>query len=292
MFDMSNDSHLFHNKQQLGEEGFQLRGNIFEKGQERYLPLYEAKMIHQFDHRWATYDGEDARDVTEQEKQNPNFEPLPRYWVHESEVNKAIPETWDKPWLMGWRDICRSTDERTVIASLVPRVGVGNKIPLIYSQLNEEQCLCLIANVNSLVFDYVARQKVGGTTLNFFIMKQFPLLSPSAFYGNCPWESSLRIDAYLNPRVKSLMEFSSATQDWFPGKGGKLNQWEHMARANTRAELDAAFFHLYGLSRDDVAFVLEQFPVLSRNDEARHGEFLTKRLVLECYDRLSSGQCR
>ena len=289
MFHMSNDSNLFRNRGQLDEQGYTLKGNIFEKQGDRFLPLYEAKMIHQFDHRWATYDGEDARDVTQQEKENPNFEPLPRYWVHESEVNKAIPESWDKPWLMGWRDICRSTDERTVIASLVPLVGVGNKIPLIYSRLNERKCLCLIANVNSLVFDYVARQKVGGTTLNFFIMKQFPLLNPSIFDEKCSWEADLTINTYVSHRVRTLMAVSEATKGWFAENEEQLTQWNALGRAKVRAELDAAFFHLYGLDRDDVAFVLDQFPVLKRNEEARHGEFLTKRLVLECYDRMTSG---
>lgn len=55
MFHMSNDSHLFRTKDQLCKASFELNGNVFEKG-EKYLPLYEAKMIHHFNHRWATYE--------------------------------------------------------------------------------------------------------------------------------------------------------------------------------------------------------------------------------------------
>jgi hypothetical protein len=65
-----------------------------------------------------------------------------------------------------------------------------------------------------------------------------------------------------------------------------------MASVRIRADLGAAVSRLYARSLDGVAFVLDQFPVLRRNDESRYGEFLTKRLVLECYDRLSCRQCR
>ena len=104
------------------------------------LPLYEAKLIHQFDHRWATYtpDG-DSRDMALAEKQDPASSVTPRYWVSEEEVEERLTKRdrdgnlnwrWDRGWLMGWRDITNATNERTVIASVVPRVGVGNQMPL------------------------------------------------------------------------------------------------------------------------------------------------------------------
>jgi hypothetical protein len=55
MFDMSNDSHLFRTRTELEAAGYRLVGNHFVRGAERFLPLYEAKMMHQFTHRWATY---------------------------------------------------------------------------------------------------------------------------------------------------------------------------------------------------------------------------------------------
>lgn len=120
MFHMSNDSHLF-----------------FDHGGPDRLPLYEAKMIHQFDHRWATYEasgesrianGEKSREVTSAEKADPSFTVRPRYWVAASEVEARLRERgWNRRWLMGWRDICRATEERTVIAAVVPRVGLGTK---------------------------------------------------------------------------------------------------------------------------------------------------------------------
>src|SRR5690606_33595127 len=119
-----------------------------------YLSLYEAKMVHHFDHRWATYDGVDIRDLTLAEKQNPERVVCGRYWVHETDVTAALAGSgWNRDWLLGWRDICRSTDERTVIASIVPRVGVGNKIPLMVGRGGEPEPLaCLSANLAELAY--------------------------------------------------------------------------------------------------------------------------------------------
>lgn len=93
MFHMANDSNLFRTSSQLMNDGLTRIGATWqnEKGN-TWLPLYEAKMIHQFDHRWATYedDGNDSRDLTDAEKQNPSCEPLPRYWVEEREVYLSV----------------------------------------------------------------------------------------------------------------------------------------------------------------------------------------------------------
>jgi hypothetical protein len=127
------------------------------------VPLYEAKMIHQFDHRWATYDGDatgddDSRNATEQEKRQPSFEPAPRYWVSEREVTDRLAiKGWSRCWLMGWRDIARSTDERTLISGLFPVCGCGDKFLLMFPNESAEKSIALFASLNSIVCDYVAR---------------------------------------------------------------------------------------------------------------------------------------
>ena len=96
---------------------------------ERYVPLYEAKMIHQFDHRWAGYDeaGQTSADLSLMEKQDPYCEPAPRYWVPEIYVEARLDaKGWDRDWLIGWRDIARATDERTLVILFVfRRVAFG-----------------------------------------------------------------------------------------------------------------------------------------------------------------------
>ena len=81
MFDMSNDSDLFHTREQLMEEGWELRGNVFVRGEERQLPMYEAKLIHQYDHRFATFDGVSADGI-----RKGNTRPL-------TSVDKADPQS-------------------------------------------------------------------------------------------------------------------------------------------------------------------------------------------------------
>ena len=51
--------------------------------------------------------------------------------------------------------------------------------------------------------------------------------------------------------------------------------------------MDAAFFHLYGIERDDVSYIMETFPIVKRKDEQRHGEYRTKRVILEIYDEMA-----
>ena len=90
MFDMSNDSIIFREREELEANGWNLQGNVFHRDKEECLPLYEAKMVHHFDHRWASFDGagseEAADDVPLEDKRNPDFRAMPRYWVEAREV--------------------------------------------------------------------------------------------------------------------------------------------------------------------------------------------------------------
>ena len=149
---------------------------------ERYVPLYEAKMIHQFDHRWATYDpdGRTSRDLTAVEKADQCFEPTPRYWVPKAEVAERLAAMgWTRDWLMGWRDITNATNERTLISTAIPAVGSGDKFLLIFPSLEPRSCAALMGAMNSLACDFVVRQKLGGTSLKLYLIQQVSLLSPS-----------------------------------------------------------------------------------------------------------------
>lgn len=272
MFDMSNDSHLFSTREDLEAAGWQLEGNHFVRGTERYLPLYEAKMIHHFDHRWATYDGTDIRDATLAEKQDPRFVVLPRYWVPSDDVEARRPE---RSWHFGWRDIARPTDERTFIATVLPWVGLGNKIPVFDSD-SDGVATCAAAT-SALVEDFVARQKVGGSTLNFFYVKQFALATPSM----------LEHPVFRN----NALELSYTAWD-LAGFARDLGchrppfRWDEERRVLLRAELDALMFRLYGVGRDDVEYIMGTFPIVRRKDEAAFGEYRTKRLILERFDAM------
>jgi len=140
---MTSDSGLFRTAAQLDAEGWTLDGNRYRKGPAQMLPLYEAKLMHQFDHRFATYtENGETRDITSAEKADPDCLPLPRYWVAEAEVedrliqkdkNGRVTWEWTRDWLMGFRDIARVTDERTAIFGLFPPYGSGNTMPFMFS---------------------------------------------------------------------------------------------------------------------------------------------------------------
>ncbi len=422
LFNMTSDSGLFKT----------------EPAEDR-LPLYEAKLIHQFDHRWATYTPEgDSRDLTPAEKQDPARTVTPRYWVSAREVwlrvctlpeglrkalkdgnpeatvlaatqlllgwhlhdarqrnpavgaytawqsfvrqhpyasevaptrlelcgaNPAEPqplsdhclpgpatikafmstevqqtgwyavdaqaeqavlahaarqrhlsapaaplqtaddvlalaEQWLQqscpPWLMGWRDITNATNERTVIASVLPLAGVGNQMPLMIFPEFENKAIfaLLLANLSSLVFDFVARHKTGGTHMNYFIFKQLPVLPPDRYT-----EADL---AYIVPRVLELTYTAHDLAGWAHALGhdGPPFPFAPERRAHLRAELDAYYARLYGLTRDELRYILDPAAVLGddypsetfrvlKNKELRDlGEYRTQRLVLAAWDAL------
>jgi hypothetical protein len=302
MFHMANDSSSFRTRDQLEAGGWRLEGNIFRRGEEEYLPLYEAKMLHHFDHRFSTYEGQTEAqanqgklpELDDTQHADPTRVVQPRYWVPGVEVAERLRERWARRWLLGWRDICRNTDQRTVIASLLPLVGVGHKFPLALLGPEPVKALCLYGNLCSFVLDYVARQKVGGTSLTYFYLKQFAVLSPADLDRPAPWALQSSCVDWLFSRV---LELSYTAWDLEPfarecGYDGPPFRWDADRRFLLRCELDAAFFHLYGVSRDDAAYILDTFPVVRDRENKEYGEFRSKRAILEVYDSLAEAAQR
>jgi len=203
MFDMSNDSHLFQTYSDLKNKGFKHIGNRFIKGDEIYLPLYEAKMIWHYDHRYGTYKGIDSRSNTqlptpdESQHANQNFLVQPYYWVPKEEVETRLGN-WKYNWLIGFRDVTNTTNERTAIFSIMPKNAISGKLPILFCQIEKLYMIpCFLANWISMVLDYVVRQKVGGVSLSMFIAKQICILPPSHY--------KLKDFIYILPRVLELV---------------------------------------------------------------------------------------
>ena len=470
MFHMSNDSHLFHTRKQLEDDEWELAGNVFRKDGMEYLPLYEAKMIHHFDHRWASYRREGGGDVAEyvsyEDKRDPGFVVLPRYWVEAREVRLRVAKlpkgllaalrdrdtdrialaicrllfmdwlhrgsggsmeraiatvypSWidfvtfhpfaavfaptqmalcgDSPacgeplgpgylpadpirkvhadprastiwyavdpralresisecvpyheilesvlplrskdagtafaeellscasprWLMGWRDITNSTNERTVVGGVFPFSAVGNSLP-VWTSSSEDAAL-IPALLSSFVCDFAARLKVGGTHLNFFIAEQIPALPPTALNRPAPWSTGGSLREWLLSRIHELTYSDWALQPFAAecGLDGPPFHWNADRRSLARCELDAAFFHLYlptdvnggwrlttssnrcpraetreqaaalchrfHTPRDAVAYIMDTFPAIGQKDLRTYGEYHTKRVILELYDSM------
>ncbi|KLR58709.1 N-6 DNA methylase [Diaphorobacter sp. J5-51] len=220
-------------------------------------------------------------------------------------------------WLMGWRGITNATNERSVIGTVMPFSGVGNSCHLVQTSesIAAGKVAAFLMNISSLVFDFVARQKIGGANFNFYIPKQLPVFPPDRYT-----EADL---AFIVPRVLELTytardlqpwaeELVSAwkteTGDWKPGTPEAIRRspltpfpYDPDRRATLRAELDAYYARLYGLTEEELRYILdpadvmgddypsETFRVLKEKEIREYGEYRTRRLVLEAWGRVNLG---
>ena len=296
MFDMANDSHLFHTAERLEAEGFYpVEGNRWKKGKELYLPLYEGKMVQAFDHRAASITNREGNlfrtgqpDRTlDEEYRDSAFSPRPRYWV--SWEDSAITKKFD--WLLAFKDITATTNVRTMIAAAVPQVGCGHTLPIL---LPSEGCFdvvsaaCFLANLNSLGFDYVARQKVQATHLTWFVVEQLPVIAPGDY--DCTFGATTARDLVRD----HVLRLTYTAHDMAPfardlGYDGPPFVWDEEERRHLRARLDALYFHLYGLTKEDTGYVLDTFPIVRKEDKAAFGHYRTRDLILAYMNALSAG---
>ncbi|MGX1223459.1 Eco57I restriction-modification methylase domain-containing protein [Streptomyces ambofaciens] len=292
MFDMANDSDLFWEQSELEAGGLQLEGNVFTDGTRRLLPLYEAKFVHHYDHRLSCYSKrpEGSQDtelprLTLEEKNDPSRGPIPRYWMSECDVDYRLGKRWGNGWLLGWRDVTRSTDERTLVADVIPRMAVNDKFLLALPSVGSPALLQ--ACLSSFACDYIARQKTSGIAMKYFTMRQLAVLPPTSFDA-VPWTSEGASVDWFTTRV---LELTYTAHDLTPfardlGDDGPPFRWDEARRTQIRAELDAAMFHLYGLTDSQVGHVMETFPIVRGKDMTAHGEYRTKRLILEAYSAM------
>ncbi len=307
LFNMSTHSSLFKDERELVDLGCKPHNNSRVCDDAQYLPLYEGKMASHYDHRAADVvisetallrQGQ-SEQLSLDEHQNPNRYAAPRHWVSKHDVDGQVGDSWSHKWFLAWKEITSPTNERTLIPVVLPYVGIGHKLPIIL--ISEEYSYlapCLLASLSSLVVDYVARQKLGTTSLTPFTLKQLPILPPERY-------SSSDIE-FVTARVLELTYTSNDLGAWAAdlGYSGKPFSWNPERRAHLRAELDAYYAQLYGLTRDELCYVLdpadvmgedypsETFRVLKKNELNEFGEYRTRRLVLEAWDRFEASGWR
>ncbi len=319
MFDQTNDAELFHAPEQLAKLGFKRSGNRWKRGKQAFLPLYEAKMIQAYDHRAAGVVVEDTnwmrqgqtKETSLVQHQNPEFTAEPRWWVTEPLVCAALTSLHPSrranakqglsgdsdaasfeapPALLAYKDVTSPTNQRTMIAAFIPFAAVVNSAPIMLpgDDVSWRRKACLMANLNTFVLDFVSRQKVGGLHLNFFIVEQLPLLPPDRYADKCPWNKRLTLERWISDRVLRL---TCTANDMIPlaeaaGFEERVHKWKPEERAQLLAELDAAYFHLYGLGRDDVEHVLSTFQGLRETADPLIGESTLRQILAE-FDRLA-----
>lgn len=264
------------------------------------VPLYESKMIYHFDHRFGSYEsrGDDRGFATLpptklENYQDPYYSIKPFYWVMKSHVDASIGQNWNKDWLIVVRKISKALNERTMICTVIPRLGVADSSLLVFfNKINTKLTSCFVGNLNSLFFDFVTRQKISGVNLNSFIVKQLPIIPPEAYTP----EDIEFISSRVLELVYTAWDMQPFAQDM--GYDGEPFIWDSQKRALLRAELDAYYAKLYGLTRDELRYILdpadvygadfpsETFRVLKNNEIKQFGEYRTQRLVLEAWDKM------
>ena len=200
-------------------------------------------------------------------------------------------------WLQVFRSIARATDEHTVVSDNVPPSGVGNSAPVMnYEHSQAIASALILANLNSLPLDWAARLSVGGVNMNFFIVKQLPVLPPETYLEEAC--QGIRYVEMVVPRVLELTYTSYDLRGFAQDLGydGPPFLWDESRRHRLKCELDAVFARMYQLERVDLEWVLDapepsaSFPSLKRNEMREFGEYRTQRYVLQAYDQLARGE--
>jgi len=296
LFNMSSDSGLFYTTDDLADAKF--NGWSFRRGAKEYVPLYEAKMLSHFDHRFSTYSGATEAQLrlktlprpSDQEHDDPAFESVAQFWVDRTAVSAKLGDRWGHGWFLGWRDITKANQMRTVIPCVFPLSAVGHVFPVAFvSDPSHAASAKLHAVWSSMAFDYVARQKLSGTHMTYSVLKQIACLPPQRFSVSTPWRLTVSIYHWLLPYIVELsytsLRLAPYAQDL--GDDGPPFRWDSERRALLRGDLDAGFLHLYDLERHEAEHIINSFNVIRDNDERDFGEYRTKRLVLEAYDRMA-----
>ena len=207
----------------------------------------------------------------------------------------------DLSWWIGWKDVTASTNIRTVIAAAIPYSGVGNTFPVLlpFGERNAfiSAAPLMLANLNATPLDYVARQKVQGQHLNWYIVEQFPVV-PTERYETVRFGSKTAAEIVR----EAVLELIYTAHDMAPfardlghvDEAGAVKppfRWDEERRLRLRARLDAVFFHLYGVTdRDDIRYVFSTFPIVERQETREYGRFRSRDLCLAYLNALSAGR--
>ena len=299
---MTNDSNLFRTQAELEEKegAWPVGGNRYDSPSGAWVPLYEGKMVQAFDHRAAgiavnpanVHRPAQPEPASLEQHRDPNWLPDPQYWVLESEI--SFPEA---PWLLSFKDVTAPTNVRSMIAALIPRSGAGNTLPVLsLEDASRPSTALLLANLNSIPFDYVVRQKIQGQHLNWYIIEQLPVVPPERY-------EAVRFGPKSAAEIvrEAVLEITYTAHDMaaFARDMGHVDEagevlppfrWDENRRLGLRAKLDALYFHLYGVTdRDDIRYVYSTFPIVKRQETQAHGSYRSRELCLAWVNALSAG---
>jgi hypothetical protein len=258
-----------------------------------YLPVSEGSQGYIFDHRFASWDGAAYIVQTAEWKAEPRNEALAEFAMTEANYRErlASKRMEERGYWLGIRRVSNKSNDRTLISSIIPS-GPATYGWLLAKQPAAEETAWLCANFASLACDFTMRTRLTQPSIPLETLYQLPILPPSAYS-----EADL---AFIVPRVLELTYTSHSMAPFARdlGHDGPPFPWDEARRPRLRAELDAWYALAYGLTRDELRYVLdpkdvmgedypsETFRVLQNNEIKQYGEYRTRRLVLAAYDAL------
>ncbi|HZK92906.1 MAG TPA: DUF433 domain-containing protein [Prolixibacteraceae bacterium] len=305
------------------------------------LPLYESKFIWQYEHRFGSMElkdylkgkgGRGLPNMPIENSQNPSYRIKPQYYVNQDDLQNKIPQKYDKKWFMVYRGIGEAKRERTFVSTIIPYSGIGNSSSIIFPYLLPiTETIYLLANFNSLIFDYMAKQKIPGVNINQFYVIQIPIATnievkiSLQIVSKCleliytSWDIKAFVDDVwkeadedFKEAIKKQWEDNKAAtggHEWIPPEWCEIDhegcplppfKWDEERRAILKAELDAIYAKLYGLTTEELRYILdpkdvygsdfpgETFRVLKEKEIRKYGEYRTRRLVLEAWEKLNN----
>ena len=315
MLDMANDSGRFRTRSELegDESAWPVGGNRYQSAAGEWVPLYEGKMVQAFDHRAAdivlaeanVFRSGQGADLTDDDHRDPARQPIPRYWV------KSDESGWDAPteWCLSLKDVTSVTNARTTITAIIPKFGAGHTLPVLFPAKGDvgssyaESAPLLMANLNCVILDYLARQKVHGNHLAWYLLEQLPIVPPTDYTRAFGPKTASEIVR------EAVLELTYTAHDLAPfahdmghvdAKGEVLPPfiWDEARRLTLRAKLDALYFILYGVfdpanaaaSRDDIRYIYSTFPIVAEKETEKWGSYKSEELCLAWINALMAGQ--
>ncbi|HXF73687.1 MAG TPA: DNA methyltransferase, partial [Actinomycetota bacterium] len=282
LFHSSGDSDLFLKREDLEAEGWVLGSDeVFRRGEEVALPVYEGQLANRYDHRARTYEGYEGPrkyerapgipETTDAQKADPSFEVEPRYWMLAKHAEARLAETVGEKVMIGFRDVSRPwREQRSAKGAILPRVPATHTLPIVAVPI--EHALEFTGLFNSTTFDFLVRGHMPGAHVALtWMLSQVAAPMPG-----------------LDPRIAQAAERLSLTSYSVARLFGKdPHPWDPRERYALDVLVDALVAHAYKLSRQQYEVVLDSFEVMAREQIRRFDSYRFKSDCLRAYDQVS-----
>jgi len=262
------------------------------------LPLYEGRMVAQYDHRAKGYRSGRGRKAVWDDLsfEEPTKSVQPQWRIPENRIpDKCLDRC--RRFRIGFCDVASPTNERSLVATIIPPDTLcGHKVPTItYLKEFEWAYLPTLAVFNSFSMDFIVRKKVG-LTMSFTILDSLPLPR----FADPTDQLVARLARPVLGLICTTKEFipfwNAMTQyGWcarVPTDSPAPGEFDTEQRLELCAEIEAQVaLGVFDLSRDELAYVLDHFTATKKYDEKKYGDYRSKLMILSAYDRLRSGTC-